>query len=292
MREEIVRLHDIHPDRVKVGGVPHWDHYLIPDALPTRDELCSAFGLDVTKRVVFHTASPPADGDELEMIATTLAEATGSGEFGDDVQLVIRLHPSHMKPRNEQARRPYEALARLEGVHLNYPDLVEAGPLREPSLEDGRALGALLKHCDVLVNVFSTTTLEACLLDRPVVMAMPGPSRGKYRRDSHLASPLFWTDYIHLQPLVDSRATRVAHSGAELIEQVRRYLEDPSLDRARRRAIAQLECGPTDGRAGERTARFVLDQLGVNAPSNLGRAFGEQAHSRTPPIAPRRDARG
>ena len=35
---------------------------------------------------------------------------------------------------------------------------------------DRLRLGALIKNCDVIVNVFSTTTLGAFLVDRPVVL--------------------------------------------------------------------------------------------------------------------------
>ncbi|MEJ7784293.1 MAG: hypothetical protein WKF96_05765 [Solirubrobacteraceae bacterium] len=271
MRQEIIRFHDVAPDRVKVAGVPHWDAYLSPGALPTRGKLCAILGLDPAKRLVFHATFPPrSNSRSCELIATALAEATSSGSFGDDVQLVIRLHPKHMRPGGKEARRPYERLAAMGSVHVNHPDVVEAAGLRtEPSLEDGQILGGLLKHCEVLVNIFSTTTLEAFLLDRPVVMAVPDPSSDAHDRNSYVANPSLWSDYVHLQPLVDSGAARVAYSIEELIEHVSTYLDDPSLEREVRRDIARLECGPTDGRAGERTARLVLEELGITpAPAH------------------------
>lgn len=266
MRQGIIDLQDIDPDVVKVGGVPQWDPYMIPAALPSRKELNAELGLDPAKRIVFHAAFPPTgDTRPFEAIATALAEATSRGEFGDDVQLVIRLHPKHISPNEDQSTRPYEALTALEGVHLNRPDVAELRD--EPSLADGRILGALFKHCHVLVNIFSTTTLEAFLLDRPVVMAMPGPPRSGRNPNSYVGNPLLWYDFVHLRPLVESGAARVASSPEELVEHVQAYLADPSLDRASRRDVAKLECGPTDGHAGERTAKLILEELGVDTGS-------------------------
>jgi hypothetical protein len=263
MRDEIVKFHDMAPHRVKVGGVPQWDPYLAPGALPTREQLCDLLGLDPEKRLLFYATFPPhSNSRSCQLIATALAEATRDGSLGDDVQLVIRLHPKHMTPRGEKSRRPYEALAAIDGVHVNHPDVIEEAALRgEPSLEDGRILGGLVKHCEVLVNIFSTTTLEGFLVDRPVVMAVPDPATGARERNSYVADPSLWKEYVHLQPLVESGAARIAYSTEELIQHVFAYLDDPSLERESRSHIAQLECGPTDGRAGERTARLVLGEL-------------------------------
>lgn len=269
MRGEIARFHDVPPERIQIGGVPHWDPYMLGDALPSREELCAQLGLDPAKKLVFHATFPPTKNPEpFELIATALADAVGAGgEFGEDVQLMIRLHPKHMNPDEDRTRGPYEALATRENVHLNRPDVIEEAELRyEPSLADGRILGGLLKHCDVLVNIFSTTTLEGFLLGRPVVMAAPNAHMGRYDPNSYVANPLLWTEFVHLQPLVDSGAARVAYSREDLIEHVAAYLDDPSLEAEKRREMARLECGPTDGHAGERTARFVLDAIEVTAP--------------------------
>jgi len=272
MRDDIVQLHDVEPERVRIGGVPSWDPYLLDGALPSREELCARLGLDPSKRVVFHaTRAPTGNSHPFEQIASALAEATSSGRFGEDVQLVVRLHPKAMNPDEGEWRRSYEALARSEGVHINYPEVLGEPPLRyEPTTEDGRLLGGLLKHCDVLVNIFSTTTLEAFLLDRPAVMAAPDAYLPGDGERSHLQDPRLWDDFVHLRPLVESGAAGIAHSKEELIEHVREYLRDPSLDRDRRREIAWLECGPTDGHAGERTAGHVLEAMGLAAASPPG----------------------
>ncbi|MGI8631739.1 MAG: hypothetical protein ACR2NA_04235 [Solirubrobacterales bacterium] len=268
MRDAVVRLHDLDPARVAVAGVPHWDLYARPDELMARAELFDRLGLDLGKRMILHATFPPSGGrnEEFLGVASGLARAVSTGELGDGLQLVIRLHPKFVGPENAEARRPYEELARSRDVHINVPDLIEAGPLRhEPTLFDARLLAALLRHCEVLVNLFSTTTLEAFALDRPVVMVQPqlqGPP-GKANLD-----PSGWGDFVHLGPIVDGGGTRVAVTTAEMAEHVRQYLADPSLDTDERRATAELECGPLDGRAGHRTALALLEMVGIRPPTD------------------------
>jgi len=56
-------------------------------------------------------------------------------------------------------------------------------------------------------------------------------------------------------------AVRVAGTPAQLVEAIGRYLDDPSLDREGRRRVALEQCGFLDGRAAERVAGFVVEEL-------------------------------
>ncbi len=218
MRDEIVRLHDVPSDRVIVAGVPYWDSYFRDDGLMSREELCSSVGLDPEKRIVLHATFPPnKNSPPFTEVATHLAEAVSRGELGDDTQLIMRLHPKYMRSDKEDARRPYEELGALESVVLNRPLVESSSPLSyDTTAADARVLGGLLAHCDVLVNVFSTTTLEGLLLDKPVVMVMPDPAAGDYPENTYLEDPRRWDSFLHVKPVVDGGAARVARSGPEL----------------------------------------------------------------------------
>lgn len=263
MKSAVTRLHDIPAARVVVAGVPHWDAYMVEDALPDWAALCTTLDLDPGKRLILYAAFAPSatNPKPFERIASALASAAGDGALGGDVQLVIRLHPKFTGPEHEQARHPYEQLTEHPGVHINYPAMPRGGPLRqEPTREDGQVLGALLKHCDVLVNVYSTTTLEGFLLDRPVVMAAPAGGFGSYQASS-VSDPRLWDEFVHLAPLVAGGASQIASSPEELVDHVRSYLAHPEMHRQQRLEIARLECGPTDGHAGERTAAALLEAI-------------------------------
>jgi hypothetical protein len=58
---------------------------------------------------------------------------------------------------------------------------------------------------------------------------------------------------------------RVAEQPEQLVEWVGRYLEDPSLDRAGRRAVVNEQCQFLDGRSAERVAAHVIEALAAAA---------------------------
>jgi CDP-glycerol glycerophosphotransferase (TagB/SpsB family) len=126
---------------------------------------------------------------------------------------------------------------------------------------DYRRLAGLIAHCDVLVNAFSTTTLEAFLLDKPVVLISDEAHRAAGLSDLSPESRPFHLD-THMQSSFG--AAKVARSFPELVEHVRAYLEDPSIDAPARRQLAEAECGPIDGRRAEHIGRYLLAQLATN----------------------------
>src|SRR5439155_12088299 len=104
-----------------------------------------------------------------------------------------------------------------------------------PTSGDRRHLAATLAHSNVIVNVASTTTLEACVFDTPVVNV-------GFDGEADLPLPLSvrrYYRYEHYQPVLRAGAVRVASDPAELIGAVRDYLACPERDRdARRAAVA------------------------------------------------------
>ncbi|MEJ7784296.1 MAG: hypothetical protein WKF96_05780 [Solirubrobacteraceae bacterium] len=262
MRQEILRFHDVDRRRLVVGGVPHWDHYCRDGGLPGRDELFEELGLATARRLlVFATFVPFSYRFPNQELAETLAEAVESGEVGDDVQLLIRLHPKFMLEGADEARRAIQDVAsRHEHVHVNLPETSVQG-LDYPSPRDARVLGGVIAHSDVFVNGFSTTTLEACIVDRPVVLARPTAHLQGVTPQSTQDAMAHVTEFEHLRPVVASGAARIADDRAALIRHVRAYLRDPMLDRDARANLAREVCGPTDGYAGVRVGNFLLARI-------------------------------
>lgn len=257
MADQMTEYHDVPRERLFVGGVPFFDRYLRPDGLLTRQELFAHHGLDPARRLVVFCTSSPGLWDHNERIAATLAEAIESRALGADAQLVVRVHPNYRLPGQP---KPLEGFLRLaaehEHVHVDVPEVVSDRLRIDLLAADSIRLGSLFKHCDVLVNVFSTTTLEAFILDRPVVLvsesiSLDGGTSGRG-----------WQDFDHLRTLVGAGAAQTVDSLDDLPAAVRAALERPDAHRAERRRVAETECGPLDGRSGERVGRHLLELAG------------------------------
>jgi hypothetical protein len=258
MAEQLARLHDLDPGRIHVGGVPTWDAYADPASLPSREELCRELGLEPERRIIVYATSTPSGYSRNEAVVERLARAIEDGELDVPAQLVVRLHPINFRPDIAADLGEMGALAeRHAQVHLDVPEIQSQRLRVDMPASDARRLGGLLANADVVVNVFSTTTLEAFMLDRPVVFVGSSDAAARPGDPDQRA----YTRYTHLAELVGAGAARTSRSLDELVEHVRTYLHDPSLERDQRRRFALQECGPTDGYAGERVARLLLASL-------------------------------
>jgi CDP-glycerol glycerophosphotransferase (TagB/SpsB family) len=271
MADQLVLHHDLPRERIVIGGVPHFDHYLRDDGLPSRAQLFSQLGLDPDRRLVLFAARSPASYLHNPRVAEALAQAVSEGRLGQPAQLVVRLHPVSFRPGYELRLEEYRALAdRHPDVHLDVPRVLSQRLRTDMPASESIRLGALIKHCDVLVNVFSTTALEGLLVDRPVVMVAPDAHRAG--RDDGPdeeppAGPRAFADYEHTRELVNRGAARVARSMPELVELVAEYLAHPERDRSQRLEAAARECGPVDGQSGRRVAEHLLAFAGWRPPA-------------------------
>ena len=260
MADQLVRHHDVPRERITVAGVAHWDPYVRPGALPSREAVFAELGLDPERRtIVYATASPSFYPRNFD-VAAALAAAVSDGRL-EDAQLVVRPHPLNFQPRYEDSERwrlpiaDYEALAREHAhVHLDIPEVRSRRLKCDLAPSDARRFGGLLAHCDVVVNVFSSTTLEAFLLDRPAVMVCI---------DEHAAKAL---GYAHLQPVVRAGAARIARTMDDVVALTAGYLAEPALDRSARAEVARAECGPTDGSSGRRAGAVLAELAGLARP--------------------------
>lgn len=266
MKTEAVRLLDYRPEQVAVKGVAHFDVYHRADAGFDRSRILEGAGLSPHRRTIMLATKSPNSYGSNAVIADLLARAMADGRL-PNAQLVIRVHPIHYRRGADgellfgRALASYQDVAsRHEHVHISAPLVSGESRGHVMASDEMLAVSRLLRACDVVVNMYSTMNIEAALLDMPMVNVCfqpepceipPSANPARFNIDSDAAEH-------HNMRIADSGCTRVAYSADELIEHVRAYLDDPSLDAAPRRRTALQEGGPFPGHAGRAVADFLL----------------------------------
>jgi hypothetical protein len=253
MKRQAVGLHGYRPEQVCVAGVPQFDLYADPSIYLSREQFLRSVGADPTGKLVTLTTTPPVLYTYYDVVLDELLAAARGGRLGGPARILVRVHP-----RDDLAN--YERFRGEPDVIVEKPfreSIVAEGSNVDPSLADRIHLANTLKHSDVVLNVHSTISIEAAILDTPVVnIAFDG-----HETLDFLLSARRYYRYTHYKPLVDVGAVRVARTPEEMVTLVREYLACPRRDcEGRRRAVAD-QCFRVDGRASERVADFVLGHL-------------------------------
>lgn len=250
MRREAVELHDVPPERVVVTGAPQHDVYAAAP-FEERDRFLARLGLDPRGRVVVYTTQTegtiPEEPRLVRLIHGLLRE-----HFGPSVQLLVRVHQLDRVER-------YRALEGLPGLVFDQAGRQPLGHYRDRDFDAAalRDLADTLCHGDVVLNCASSISIDAAAVDSPVVAVAFDPDPDvPYER-----SVRRYYDYTHQRNVVRSGGVFMARSAAELVEGVRRYLEDPRRDAEGRARLVAEQCYRLDGRSGERVAQAILEAL-------------------------------
>ena len=128
-----------------------------------------------------------------------------------------------------------------------------AGRCRQP--DDHARLTSSLAHADGCLNIASTLSLDAAILDRPVICI-------DFTGEPESPRDMLYAEYgaEHYAPLVASGGIRLAHNWDELLDLMEAAVAAPERDRDRRARMVDGECGPVDGHSAERVARTLISR--------------------------------
>jgi hypothetical protein len=249
VRQEAVKLQDFPPEKIYISGVPQWDIYFDKSIISSREEFFKKIGADPKKKLLFF-CSPgdefgPHDGENLEILDQAITE----GKINYPTQILVRPHPKYAG-LDEKAKNCPNAILDRPGKyatkHLATWDFQK---------DDILHLANSLYHCDLIINTASTTTIEACIYDKPVInIAFDG-----YQKKNYYQSVKRYYSFNHYQNIVKARGTKVVKNPDEFISAVNAYLSNPRLDEKGRKRIAKEQCYKLDGGAGTRIAQLILD---------------------------------
>ena len=254
MKQQAVDFHGYAPDEVRVAGTPQWDLYFREGTIAPREAFFRQIGADPARKLVTVTTTPRELYPHHDHVLRVLIRAMAENAWHQHAQLLVRLHP-----RDE--REAYAEFEDVPGVIIEKPfrATVKAGDglAIDITTENQRHLANTMRHSDVVVNVASTLAIEAAIFDTPVVnVSFDGEAPSAWVRSARR-----YYRFTHYVNITRHGAVRVAETPGQLVEQVGRYLDDPSLDREGRGRVVLEQCQFLDGRAGERLAAFVAGEL-------------------------------
>ncbi len=276
MVEELTRLHRIPTDMITIGGVPHYDHYRkSSDRLQDRETLSGRIGFDPRKRIIFLCATSPNIYLCNTDVAELICRAIDDGRISDGCQLMVRLHPiSFRKKRGayvfQQELDEWRRLFDTYGgrcLSIDYPAMLSGRMNLLMPDDEIPKLASMLNCSDVVVNFFSTMNIEACIFDKPCINVGFQFNHRKPTGNKISRFNITYDESLHhVQRVLNTGGAVVAHSPAELIDQINRYLETPSLHAEGRRRMIANECGAHLGKSGPFVARAILAAAGAARP--------------------------
>ncbi|RKE85548.1 hypothetical protein [Rhizobium sp. AG855] len=168
MREELLALFDVEPDKIVVAGYPR--ARLLQERVRDTDPetYLSSIGIDGYKRFVLYSASygeltrAPGHPIPLEYEGILSICAALEPTLPEDVCILIRLHPFS----NEKDRALFATLPRC---HVFVPGRADKYVERVMGIADEEHLATQLARAEAIVSLASTVSIDALCLRKAII---------------------------------------------------------------------------------------------------------------------------
>ena len=217
--------------RVIVGS-PQFEPIVEGRGLKSRDVFFSRYGLDPHKKLILYTTGSktlfPREEECLDAVLTHWRD-----NLRERANIMVRMHPKDRQGHYEGVMKKFaEVPFTLAGDNLGSDE--EWVPCKE----DIALLVNQLHHCDVIVNVASTMTLEGFVVDKPAInigFTLGESISMRYPMDDYYISK-------HYRDVVETGAARLVNNYSELFEALAEALEGTGYNVDKQRAILFKKC--------------------------------------------------
>lgn len=235
MKKEAIDIHHFDPKKVFVSGPIRFDYHFSNDnTIETRENFLRSKKLDSDNKTILYSTQKGHLFEESFLKKLIDLRNNGSIPY---FNIFIRVHPVAKSNR-------FKEFSQLDNVYVEKPPEVLTN-------HDFTNLMATLRYCDLNINYSSTLSLEAILLDKPVINYIE-PNMPIY-------------DYDHYRPLVEAGAVKLVSSNPiDLTKAINEYLNNPSLDRENRKKIADVYFPFRDGLCSKRSVDFLENIINEN----------------------------
>ncbi len=252
MKKEVVRIQRIPADQIHVTGFPQFDWYRRPEVLVSREEFCSWYGLDPNKKIIFFGSEGGWAPDDGHIVGALSQWVNMPGVFVKDSQLFVRPHFTDVKSKRllKYGTEPNVVV----DDNITISDFF--GDNWDPTIDEIKKFTNLIFHCDILITVASTLTLDCVCFNKPLINIAFGVLHNP--RNGKDTTPLLYTQ-DHYAWVLETGAVDLVHSERELLESINSYLVDPSQKNKERARLLENLCYKVDGRSSERIANILIE---------------------------------
>ncbi|AKM83786.1 TPA: hypothetical protein DCZ46_00400 [Candidatus Campbellbacteria bacterium] len=240
-------IHLVPQNDIYVGGLPQFDK-LLNEKRISRELFCNKIGADIKKKIIMFSPVGDPLSDTDWQICQILKDALNSNEIPADVQFLVRLHPGRDLPIGD--------FVKDNNFIFDKPGIGEGKDV-EFRPDDTNHLADSLFHSNLIIWIATTLGIDALVYDKPqIVVNFDGFENKKY-----IESVKRYHDEDHMKKMLDLGGMSVVNSKEELIDIINKYINDPSLNRDKRKMVIDQQFWKLDGRSGERIGQYILNEI-------------------------------
>lgn len=246
-----IKLQHIPENKIFVMGIPQFDWYRKENVILTREQHLQKKGLDPNKALIFF-GSEGLWALNDHRIGEKIAEWVRNNEFVKPCQLLVRPHFSNVKSNVFNSLRGKKNIVVDDYKIIDF--MIDKWDL---SVEETIDFVNSVAHCDVMVSVASSLSLDATCMDRPSITI--GFDSEFVGGKDVTSEKLYSTD--HMYWLMASGGVEKVDSYDALKRAINEALLQPGKRAEDRERIRKELCYRVDGASSKRLADVITKKL-------------------------------
>jgi len=248
MQKELIDIYQYDKSKVHISGVPQFDEYKKKPSISKYEFLGNMKLLSSKKTILFATNHENISPDDPKIISYI-------DRFLDQLnaQLIVRLH------QMDSMERYRDIIS--ENIIFQVPGIDE-GKLSDQRVayyDFIKDLRDTIYFSDVTINTASTMSLDAIALNRPVINICFDIEERPYYN-----SVKRFYDFVHYQPIVDTKSTYICLYKEEIIKNLELLLDGNDTTSPGRKVLSQTMLAGNKGNASRRVSEVILGNLGLS----------------------------
>jgi CDP-glycerol glycerophosphotransferase (TagB/SpsB family) len=228
-QSEILQTYPVYKgNQIRIVGIPQYDIYQEKPEITYR-EWCQKHNLDAAKRTILFSTMPQQRHEQQHIIIQSILDAIINRTLPNNLQVLIKCHPFDNTDK-------YESLLGKYPVSIYRSNLPKGADQNNwvPSQAEMSISRDCLYFSDININIFSTVTLEAAFLNKPIIHIAFDPLPIKNRIPCEEYYKL-----DHFRKIVETNATILVHNYDELLSAIVKYLNNPEFKASERRNLVE-----------------------------------------------------
>lgn len=247
IQEELVAIHGIEPQKIKVVGVPQYD-YFINSERTKEEDFMKEIGLSVNKKTILFAPAGTILSDKDGEICEILINAVKENKIKFPSQIFVRNHPNHPADLSKFENNEF--------FKVEYPGKVFGDNPKETELtkNDVSHLADVLCYSDIVIYTATTLGIDSLCFDKPqIIINFDGYQNKPYKK-----SVKRYYNEDHMKKMIACGGVSIADSPEDLIYEINKYLENPKYRFEGREMARQQQIYFLDGKSNRRVTEEVL----------------------------------
>jgi hypothetical protein len=255
-KREAVELQGYGETVVTVVGIPQYDIFANKEFFLTREEFFSQFGLNPSCKIIAFFSGAvyaPDDGDIVGIIMRFIKEEV----LEVPTELFLRAYPG----ADAREHRKFDTFQNEKRVYIDWIEpqklFAHAGNRWYPTINSAVHLMNVMHHADVIVNTFSSVSVEASAFEKPIINI----NFDGYQTRPFSQSIKRFKNLSHYKHILATDGVVMVNDEHELLRTLNLFLENPDANKKNVTILRDKMCWKIDGNASGRIAEKIMQAL-------------------------------